>query len=76
MTNVVDFYEIPINVGDIITFPSSGDMMNGTVLTVFKGGHVQIVNENGNKSVKFARSVINKTALMNAYKEIHPENCI
>lgn len=74
--NTLDFYEIPINVGDTITFPASGEMMNGTVLSVFKGGHVSIINENGNKSTKWARSVINKTALMNAYKQVYPENCI
>lgn len=77
MTKIVtlDFYEIPIEIGDVITFPASGEMMNGTVIA--RGPKVvHIINESGNKSKKWSKDVINKTALMSAYKEVYPENCI
>lgn len=75
MTTTLDFYDIPIEIGDTISFPASGTMMNGKVIAK-NNNSIQIINESGNKAKKWSRDVINYTALMNAYKQIHPENCI
>lgn len=75
MTATLDFYDIPIEIGDTISFPASGTMMNGKVIAKTHN-RVEVINESGNKATKWSRDIINRSALMNAYKQIYPENCI
>lgn len=71
-----DYLNVPINIGDTIAFPASGTMMKAHVQNITGVDYLHCINETGNKAKKYGRDCINVTALIGAYKEIHPENCL
>ena len=70
-----DYFGIEIEVGDVVTFPTSGDMSDGKVVKVTPR-HITILNISGYKKGKDPRCVINKTKVLKPYKEKYPEDFV
>lgn len=70
-----DYFGIPINIGDTVSFTTSGIFEDGVVLK-FAERYVVITNSSGNKKIKVSNCVINKTIIINSLKRTIPEEFI
>ena len=67
----VDKFGVPIEVGDEIIFATSGEMDEGIVHTLTRGGRIlRVKNSSGYLKEKQCKHVINKTELMKLNPEL------
>lgn len=72
-----DYFGVQIEVGDMVSFPTSGIMEDGKVLDIFnRGRQITIINISGYKKKKYCKDVINKTKTEEALKEKFPEEFV
>jgi len=73
-TNTKDFYGIDINIGDTVTFPAGGEMMDGVVekfrnLNRFRS-EAFVKNSSGHKKWKVLTCLINRTSVEDAAPQL------
>jgi len=76
MANLVkDFYGIPIQIGDTVSFPAGGELMDGEVEKIRLRGknsnlfEVYVKNTSGYKKWKYNTVVINRSRILDSIPE-------
>lgn len=74
---MLDYFSVPIEIGDIVTFPSSGIFEDGKVIGKFNNNRqITILNISGYKKMKYCKDVINKSRVFDSLKLEFPEHFI
>lgn len=66
-TTVLDYYGLPIKVGDVVTFPAGGEMNDGVVEKIIvntrnkKLSTLKVRNSSNYLKSKYCKDMINKT---------------
>ena len=66
MKTVLDFYGLPINVGDVVSFPAGASLNDGVVEKIKPGKHLhtlKVRNSSNYLKTKYSKDVVNKTLI-------------